>query len=173
MAQRPDTPPAGLRADVSASERVAVEAVTGGLPPDLLRAVRDGRGREFQRLEFLGDSVLDVLLTAHAVVSPNCPECAKAGGNVGRLVTDAALAAKAEELDLGSWLEWRASPERLADLVETCIAAAWISGGWAQAIAVVERTVHPLESLEGVFSGQGSRVVQPFEGGSTRWCGFP
>ena len=154
MAQRPDTPPAGLRADVSASERVAVEAVTGGLPPDLLRAVRDGRGREFQRLEFLGDSVLDVLLTAHAVVSPSCPECAKVGGNVGRLVTDAALAAKAEGLDLGSWLEWRASPERLADLVEACIAAAWISGGWAQAIAVVERTVHPLESLEGVFSGQ-------------------
>ena len=95
MAQHPpDTPPPRLRVDVSADERAAIVAVTGELPLPALRAVRDGRGLEFQRLEFLGDSVLDVLVSAHAAFDPQCPNCARAGGNVARLVTDVALAAR-------------------------------------------------------------------------------
>jgi len=149
----PETPPPRLRVDVSAAERAAIEEVTGALPLPALRAVRDGRGREFQRLEFLGDSVLDVVVSVHAASDPQCPHCARSGGNVARLVTDAALAARAEEIHLGSWLEWRASTERLADLTEACIAAAWIAGGWAQAIAVVQRMVHPLGDMAAIFAG--------------------
>jgi len=161
----PDTPPPRLRVDVSADERAAIVAVTGELPLPALRAVRDGRGLEFQRLEFLGDSVLDVLVSAHAAFDPQCPNCARTGGNVARLVTDFVLAARSEEIHLGSWLEWRASTERLADLAEACIAAAWIAGGWAQAMAVAEQIVHPLGELAAVFAGKTAVTVSPSKTG--------
>jgi dsRNA-specific ribonuclease len=147
--------------DVSDDERAAIEQVTGALSLPVLRAVRDGRGRDFQRLEFLGDSVLDVLVSAHAVVDPQCSYCARADGNVARLVTDVTLAVRAQEIHLGSWLEWQASAERLADLAEACIAAAWLTGAWGQAIPVAERMVHPMGELTAIFTGNAVVPVSP------------
>ena len=144
---RPSAPPAGWRVDVTPEERRAIEAVTGPVAGlDLLRAVRDGRGRAFQRLEFLGDSVLDLVLAVHTAAEPDCPGCAVAHhrGDPSRLVTDHRLAEQARACGVGEWLEWDSSDDRLADLVETCVAVSWRSGGWAQAAAVVDVLVHPL-----------------------------
>ena len=44
---------------------------------------------------------------------------------------------------MGKWLEWRASHERTADLVETCVAASWLTGRWPQTVAFVNAVVHP------------------------------
>lgn len=157
---RPATPPPRLRPTVTPQERVAIELVIGPVPDDeLLRAVRDGRGRAFQRLELLGDSVLDLVLAVHAVVEPGCVTCLRTGhpGEPARLVTDRRLARQARERGLGSWLEWEASDDRLADLVETSVAVAWRARGWAGACDVVAAVVHPL----------GSEVVHALRGGGT------
>jgi len=144
MTGRPSEPPPFLRANLSDRERAEITTAVGQLSDDLVRPLRDGRGHDFQRLEFLGDSVLDVILTVHAVVEPRCARCERANGEVGRLVTDRRLGRQAEVIGLGSWLEWEASWERLADLVEACVAAAWLGGGWAQAAAFASAAVHPL-----------------------------
>ena len=139
----PETPPPQLRTDITSRERRAIEAALGPIGDDeLLRAVRDGRGREFQRLEFLGDSVLDLVLTAHRWVEPECPRCKRPGAVPE--ASDRHLAAAARQAGLGSWLEWAASDERIADLVETCVAATWLSGGWQQASAFISSVVHPI-----------------------------
>ncbi len=133
-----------MRPDISDEERRAIESVVGPVSGDVERAVRDARGVEFQRLEFLGDSVLDLIVSVHAIVEPGCPGCAKVSGDVGRLVTDDVLAQQAAATGLGSWLEWQASPERHADLVEACVAAAWLPTRWTQAAQFISATVHPL-----------------------------
>lgn len=136
---RPPAPPAQRRPDVTPTERRAIEAVTGPVAGlDLLLALRDGRGRDFQRLEFLGDSVLDLVLAVHAAAEPGCP------GDPARLVTDHQLAEQARACGVGDWLEWDASDDRLADLVESCVAVAWRSGGWEQVAATVDLVVHPV-----------------------------
>lgn len=156
---RPTTPPSRLRPTVDEGERAAIEQVLGPVPDAaLLRAVRDGRGRDFQRLEFLGDSVLDLLLALHAVVEAGCPLCGGSGGRpeVSRLVTDRVLARQARDHDLGDWLEWEPSDERLADLVETSVAVAWLSRGWSGACDVAGELVHPLgPAVAGALVGEG------------------
>jgi dsRNA-specific ribonuclease len=139
----PDTPPPYLRPEITEDERRQIETVIGPVTDEsVLRAVRDGRGREFQRLEFVGDSVLDVILTAHQWIERDCAACA--GEETLPDASDRALAASASAVGLGSWLEWRASPERIADLVETCVAACWLSGRWVQASTFVNDVVHPV-----------------------------
>jgi len=144
MTPQPNDPPPAFRLDLSPSERNAIAAVVGPLPDELARIVRDGRGTQFQRLEFLGDSVLDLVMNVHAVLEPSCRMCQSVQGDVARLVTDHQLSKRAIQSDVGSWLEWEASPQRLADLVEACLAAAWLSGSWKQATDFVEQVIHPL-----------------------------
>ncbi|MCZ3387104.1 MAG: hypothetical protein LH630_09115 [Actinomycetia bacterium] len=149
-----DTPPPYLRGTVTAAEQAEIEAMLGPINHDgALRAVRDGRGRQFQRLEFVGDSVLDVILAVHAWTEPRCTGCA--GPEVTNPASDSRLAEVASRAGLGSWLEWRASAERIADLVETCIAACWLSGGWPQAARFVAGLVHPVSAatVQALVSG--------------------
>lgn len=163
MTQRRDEPPPHLRSEVNENERAAIAAAVGPLAPELLRPIRDGRGQQFQRLEFLGDSVMDLALAVHALIEPACSNCLSVAGDVGRLVTDHALASQATAGGFGGWLEWQASPERLADLVEAAAAAAWLQGGWSQAFEVINGVVHPLSPLTlkalatgGLAADQGS-----------------
>jgi dsRNA-specific ribonuclease len=161
MSGRPRKPPPYLRPDLRDDEHAAIVAAVGPLSDGLARAIRDGRGEAFQRLEFLGDSVLDLLLTVHAVVEPDCPHCRAVGGDVARLVTDQRLAQRAAATGFGSWLEWDASGERLADLVEACVAAAWLAGSWPQAVAYSATMVHPIDAtVVAVLIGEsGHRLV--------------
>ncbi len=163
----PSTPPPELRPSITERERAQIIDVLGQIPDEpTLLAVRDGRGVHFQRLEFLGDSVLDVLLAVHQWCEPQCPHCREPGAAVDS--TDRHLAEVAVQKGLGSWLEWAASPERLADLVETCVAACWLSGGWLQALAFSSRVVHPMEAetgraleagIPGLDAGRAARRV--------------
>jgi hypothetical protein len=139
----PDTPPPSLRPSITERERAEIESTLGPVSdPVALLAVRDGRGKQFQRLELLGDSVLDVVLTVHRWAEPGCPSCDDR--EAVAVVSDLRLAEAAVQAGLGAWLEWRASDERIADLVETCVAACWLSGRWPQTVLFVERIVHPV-----------------------------
>jgi dsRNA-specific ribonuclease len=134
------TPPPRLRSRVSTRERALITDAVGPLTDErLVRAVRDGRGREFQRLEFLGDSVLDLVLAAHRWVEPRCRACRDAQ----QVASDRHLAQVARAVGLGVWLEWDASDDRIADLVETCVAASWLTGRWRRAVGFASRVVHP------------------------------
>lgn len=127
---------------MSARERALITEAVGPLSDErLVRAVRDGRGREFQRLEFLGDSVLDLALAVHRWVEPGCRACRDAP----QLASDRHLAQVARGVGLGAWLEWDASDDRLADLVETCVATSWLTGRWRRAVGFAARVVHPFD----------------------------
>ena len=69
------------------------------MAPEAMEAIRTCRGQEFQRLELMGDSILEVVLHAHCVMSgPGCPYCA---GRADTFTTDARLGELAREIDLG------------------------------------------------------------------------
>lgn len=124
-----------------------------------MEAIRAARGREFQRLELIGDSILEVVLHAHSVIAgPGCPYCA---GRADRFTTDAHLGALAQEIVLGDWLDWSPSKHRLADLVEACAGAAWVSGRWGQVVTWVARELHPLSRDEQRRILYGGAQVHP------------
>lgn len=142
-----------------AIQRRAVVSRLGPLTPMALEAIRSARGREFQRLELVGDSVLELVLHAHsAITGPGCPWCA---GRADRFTTDTHLTEVARTNGLGAWLDWHPSDRRMADLVEACVGATWASGRWAQAVAFVSRGVHPLPQEEQRRLLHGGAVVHP------------
>ena len=99
-----------------------------------------------ERLEFLGDAVLGLVVTDHVFRSyPGLPEgeLAKVRASV---VSAAALADVAAELDLGGALllgkgedasGGREKPSILADALEAVIGAIYLDGGWEAAAEVV------------------------------------
>ena len=136
-----------------------VEARLGPLTPSAMEAIRRARGREFQRLEFIGDSILEVVLHAHAVmVGPACPHCE---GRADRFTTDAHLGELAAAIDLGDWLDWTPSEHRMADLVEGCVGATWVSGKWPQVVEFVDAELHPLSADEQRRLLHGGAQVHP------------
>ena len=149
---------------MSARESQQIQALLGPIDdPVLVRAVRDGRGRDFQRLEFLGDSVLDVVLAVHRWVEPACDACAVDGRHAE--ASDRYLAEAARRAGVGAWLEWRASHERIADVVETCVAACWLSGRWRPTVSFVTTVVHPMgerttDALERGLPGEPGRAAR-------------
>lgn len=154
-------PGAGQMRDpvAEALQRRAVQARLGDLRPDQLEAVRAGRGREFQRLELIGDSLLEVVLHAHSViVGPSCPHCA---GRADRYTTDANLAVIGRAAGLGDWLDFTPSDHRLADLVEACAGAVWVSGRWPRLVALIDSEVHPLDAAEQRRLLHGGSMVHP------------
>ncbi len=101
-----------------------------------------------ERLEFLGDAVLGLVVTDHIFRSyPGLPEgeLAKVRASV---VNSAALAEVAAELGLGPFLllgkgedqsGGREKPSILADAMEAIIGAVYLDGGWPAAAALVMR----------------------------------
>ena len=152
---RPAAPPPILRAALDDSERRLIQAVVGPADDRWVRPLRDARGQEFERLEFVGDSVLDVVLAVHALAEPTCAACRSVDGHVTRLATDARLGRRARGLGLGEWLEWEASDGRLADLVEACAAVSFLSGSWSQVARYVNDVVHPLSRVTAELLAQG------------------
>lgn len=99
-----------------------------------------------ERLEFLGDSVLGLVVTDHLFRTyPDLPEgeLAKVRASV---VNSAALAEVASELNIGAALRLgkgedasggRLKPSILADATEAVIGAVYLDGGWAAASELV------------------------------------
>jgi ribonuclease-3 len=109
-----------------------------------------GIGRTYERLEFLGDRVLG-LVVAHLLVQrfPDDAEGALTHRLVA-LVRRESLTAVATGLDLGRWLRTSASeagtvrPAILADCCEAVIGAIYLDGGFSAAQAFVARYWAPL-----------------------------
>ncbi len=118
---------------------------------------RSSSGQSNERLEFLGDAVLDFVISDYVYRAiPNADE-----GDLSRLrsslVKDATLAELARDLDLGQHLilgggEQKSGGHRrgsiLADAVEALFGAVYLDAGYDAARAVVERVyAGRLESL--------------------------
>ena len=99
-----------------------------------------------ERLEFLGDAVLGLVVTDHLFLTyPDLPEGELAKVRAS-LVNSEALAEVATDLDLGSFLllgkgeaasGGREKPSILADAMEAVIGAVYIDGGWPAAASLV------------------------------------
>jgi dsRNA-specific ribonuclease len=123
---------------VTDRQRAAIAAVIGGAAsPDVVLAIRDARGRTFQRLEFLGDPLLELMEgLVDVVVAAAVPH--------HHATTDRALSRQAQALGAADWLEWTPSDQRLADLVEAVAGAAYVTGGWRAVGAIHQRLRGPL-----------------------------
>jgi len=116
-------------------------------------AYENGRGPTNERLEFLGDAVLGLIVTEHIYVSfPERPE-----GGLARLraavVSGHTLAQVARQLDLGSLIKLgrgeiathgQDKDSILADVTEAVIGAVHLTGGWAASTRFVHRLMDPV-----------------------------
>jgi ribonuclease-3 len=103
-----------------------------------------------ERLEFLGDAVLGLIVTAHVYQAyPDLPE-----GHLAQVrasvVNSATLAEAADELGIGPYLllgkgedasSGREKPTILADALEAVIGAVYLDGGWQAAETLVMRVL--------------------------------
>jgi ribonuclease III len=117
-----------------------------------------------ERLEFLGDAVLGLIVTDHLYRTyPDMPEgeLAKVRASV---VNSAALAEVAALIDLGSALllgkgeaasGGREKPSILADAMEAVIAVVYLDGGWTAAHQLVMRLLG--ERIEEAAAGPGGQ----------------
>jgi ribonuclease-3 len=110
----------------------------------------DPRPDDNERLEFLGDAVLD-LVVSHRVMT-RYPKAHEGDLSVTRqqLVREAALSAVSSELGLGQWIllgkgeeksGGRVKPKILADMFEALIGAVYLDGGYPCAWEVVDRVL--------------------------------
>lgn len=141
--------------------RAAVEALTHR---SWLNEHPDAGHRDNERLEFLGDAVIDVVVSQRLMERfPEAPE-----GVLSRLraslVDESTLAKVARSIDLGSFLQLGRGEDRtggrekasvLADALEAVIGAVFVGGGLSPCYDVVDRLFE--ESFEGLAEGQPDR----------------
>ncbi len=133
-----------------------------------------GDAPDNERLEFLGDAVLD-LIVGHLLMNL-CPDLAEGELSVtrSRVVSEAGLAEVARDLDLGRWLllgkgEARSGGREKASILsgsfEALMAAVYLDGGFGAAWSLASRFfARRLESLDletsGDFKTRLQEVVQ-------------
>jgi ribonuclease-3 len=127
-----------------ANERLCETALTH--KSWLNESPRSGRS-DNERLEFLGDAVLN--LAVSDMLMRRYPDRSEGDLSKGRavLVSEAGLSQVAERVDLGQWIflgrgeqaGGRRRPSILADAFEALMAAVYLDGGFAVALAVVQR----------------------------------
>lgn len=120
--------------------------------------------RSNERLEFLGDAVLGLVVTDYLFRTyPDMPEGALAKVRAS-VVNSAALAELAAELDVGSALMLgkgedqsggREKPSILADAAEALIGAVYLDKGWGAAEAMIMRLLG--ERIEVAAAGPGGQ----------------
>lgn len=103
-------------------------------------------GRDNERLEFLGDAVLDLAVAEWLFAALPDQEEGVLTAAKARLVSEGALADIARWLELGRHLRLgrgeeqtggREKPSLLADALEAVVAAVFLDAGYARAVAVV------------------------------------
>jgi hypothetical protein len=156
-------PPPQRRRAASADEAAALARALGLRAPLRVHdaaALLDPRGHRFQRLEWLGDSLLDHVTAHHRVVVGR--DCCAGRSHAG-LVSDHELAAAVSGAGLLDLLDWEPSEHRQADLVEACVAAAWLAGGWDAAVTAAATLVHApfAADREQLLSGGARHRVAP------------
>lgn len=145
-----DTQPGGaMGRPLTARDHAAQEAVFGSDRPGAADqiALRDARGVRFQRLEFLGDSVLDLLalrhLVAWTVAGARPPCCARQWFDP----TDHELGIVARAHGLTALADWPLVDQRAADLVEASVAAGFLALDWAGALSFAALRIHPVDAM--------------------------
>lgn len=103
-------------------------------------ALIDPRGNVFERLEWLGDSVLDVVVVDHRYRTKLNGCCRNK--RQSDLCSDRVLATQMLQRDLAQHLDRDPSVGRHADWVEAAIGASWLTGGWPPAVETCRRLVH-------------------------------
>ncbi len=101
-------------------------------------ADRDHRGGDYERLEFLGDRVLGLVVAESLFTRFPGEAEGLLARRLAKLVAKETLAAVAEDLDLGSFMrlamgedeqQGRSNPGLLSDVCEAVIAALYLDGG--------------------------------------------
>jgi hypothetical protein len=159
-------PPPVQRGNASSAEVEKLSAALGvrtSLGVQDAVALLDPRGLRFQRLEWLGDSLLDHLTALHRVLVAEQDVACCADRSHSQLVSDRDLARAVRTSGLVPLLDWTPSAHRQADLVEACVAAAWLAGGWPDAVAAAAVLVHrPLAACTDVLvSGADPGLAEP------------
>ena len=122
-----------------------------------------------ERLEFLGDSILGMVVAEHLYRSfPDRPE-----GELSRMradmVCETSLAQVADRLDLGAHLMLGHGEEQgggrtrasiLADAVESVIAASYLDGGFTAARTFIERFILPNVPVTGFHNADYKTALQ-------------
>ncbi|MGM9669053.1 MAG: ribonuclease III [Faecousia sp.] len=122
-----------------------------------------------ERLEFLGDSILGMVVAEHLYRSfPDRPE-----GELSRMradmVCETSLAQVADRLDLGAHLMLGHGEEQgggrtrasiLADAVESVIAASYLDGGFTAARSFIERFILPNVPVTGFHNADYKTALQ-------------
>jgi ribonuclease-3 len=140
-------------------ERGELEAIIGHhfAAPDLLdRAVTHrsfrqlSNGADNERLEFLGDRVLGLIVSEHLCQSFPDWDAGQLSKGLARLVSATALHAAAQRLSLGTHLRLGAGEEKtggrdkrrlLADVYEAILGAIYLDAGLLPAAAFLQRTL--------------------------------
>lgn len=108
------------------------------------------RPEDNERLEFLGDAVLDLVIS-HRVMT-RFPTAQEGDLSVTRqqIVSEAALSEVARQLQIGAWIQLgkgeeksggRDKPKILADMFEALIGAVYLDGGYAAAWDMIDRVL--------------------------------
>ncbi len=120
-------------------------------------------GKDNERLEFLGDAVLDLAVSEHlAAIYPISSE-GELSKMKARIVSERALAKVGRRLSLGQYLllgkgeeltRGREKPSLLADALEAIIAAIYFDGGFIAAKGFILTTFN--EEIEGLEHPKGA-----------------
>ena len=130
-----------------------------------------------ERLEFLGDAVLTLVISEHLVGA--FPESAEGelSKHKARLVSEVSLAAVARRLDLGGLLRLgrgeeltlgREKPSILANTFEAIVAALYLDGGLEVARSFVLRIF--ARDIQEVQEGGGSATLHDYKTRLQEWC---
>ena len=142
--------------------------------------VNEARGKPCkhnERLEFLGDAVLTLIISEHlAATCPNFTE-GELSKLKARLVSEVSLANAARRLDLGALLklgrgeeltQGREKPSLLANVLEAILAAIYLDGGLGPARAFILQTFS--SDLQLIRNDEGSSVPLDYKTRLQEWC---
>lgn len=122
-----------------------------------------------QRLEFLGDAVLECVVSAHLYQIHRDLEEGELTRMRASLVCESALSVCAEAIDLGTYLilgkgenssGGRKKPSVLSDAFEAMIGAIYLDGGFEQARVFIQRYVLGTVEEFSMFSDAKSRIQE-------------
>jgi ribonuclease-3 len=113
-----------------------------------LNEAREKIQKDNERLEFLGDAVLDLVISQDLLLNyPDTPE-GELSKMKARIVSETALAKVARRLEIGRFLllgrgeemtQGRTKPSLLANALEAILAAIYLDGGLESAVQVIQK----------------------------------
>ncbi len=139
--------------------------------------VKQGAGRDNERLEFLGDAIVALIICQYLTNAFPDDSEGQLSKKKAALVSEASLAEAARRLDLGRFLRLGRGEERtqgrekvslLANAFEAVIAAVYLDGGLDAAQALTHKALAPV--FEELQSGDGAQYCQDYKTQYQEWC---